>query len=246
MRRFDPRFIRINELREIVDRMQGYGIKPDPKVTHGLNVHDAIYERAATAPPAQILDLTEDQAVEHTLAVARTVTASIQSNGETAVQFAATRVQDQLTLELLDVLAADVPRMIKGLRPTFDTAAAHLTKAIKAGITDRSTAQDVLDLEDGEAAAIWNDLPGHVRTLEGIRSLRAKLSTTLGIAPQKPSHSDDPFTDYTACFVHPDTGITSGPIVVYPANGHGPREWKTPLAEWLALAAWTKGKMQLN
>ncbi len=246
MRRFDPAHIRINDLREVVDAAKAYGIKPDPKVAHGLNVHDVIHERVTTAPTARLLDLTEDQAVEHTIAVARTVADSIQSNGQSAADLAALRVQDQLTREVLDALAADAPRIIKGLRPTFDAATAHLTAAIDAGITARSTPQDVLDLEDGNAAAIWNDLPGHVRTLEGIRSVRAKLSTNLGIAPQKPFHDDEPFTDYTACFVHPDTGITSGFIVVYPNNAAGRSNFPSPLAEWLALAAATNGKMQLN
>lgn len=103
----------------------------------------------------------------------------------------------------------------------------------------------MLDLEDGNAAAIWNDLPGHVRTLQGIRSLRARLSTTLGIAPQD-LYGLDPYVDYTACFAHPDTGITAGFIVVYPNNAAGRSDFASPLAEWLALAAATNGKMQLN
>jgi hypothetical protein len=245
MRRFDPRTIRIHDLSAIVEAATAYGIKPDPKVAHGLTVHDVIHERTTTAPAVNILDLTEDQAVEHAIDLARTYALSIQGNGQSAAAFASMQLQDQITREVLDALAADAPRIIEGIRPTFDAAAAQLTAAIKAGITDRSTAQDVLNLEDAQAAIIWNDLPNQVRILEGIRSLRAKLSTTLGIAPQDP-YSDDPFTDYTACFVHPDTGITSGPIAVYPNNAAGRREWNTPLAEWLTLAAWTKGNMQLN
>lgn len=245
MPRFDPATIRINELRDVVESAKGYGIKPDPKVTHGLNMHDVIHERTVTLPTAHLLDLTEDHAVEHTIRLAHTFAGSIQGHGQSAVQFASMRVQDQLTREILDVLAADAPRIIEGLRPTFDAAAAHLAAAVDAGITARSTPQDVLDLEDGNAAAMWNDLPAHVRTLQGIRSLRARLSTTLGIAPQDP-YGLDPYVDYTACFVHPDTGITSGFIVVYPNNAAGRSDFASPLAEWLAPAAATNGKMQLN
>jgi hypothetical protein len=106
----------------------------------------------------------------------------------------------------------------------------------------QSTAQNVLNLEDAATAVIWNDLPGRVRTLQSIRSLRANMSHKLGIAPQYP-HSEDPFTDYTdytVCFVHPDTGITAGPITVYPNNAAGRSDFRSPLAEWLTLAAMTR------
>jgi hypothetical protein len=243
--RFDPRSIRINELRDIVEDVQAYGIKPDPAVVHGLNVHDVIHERTTTAPTARILDLSEDEAVEHTIRLARTFADSIQGNGMSAAAFASLRVQDQITSELLEVLAADAPRMIKALRPTFDAAADQLTRAIHAGITPRSDAQDVLDLEDAEAAAIWNELDGPIRTLERIKTLRAKMSTTLGIAPQD-KYGLEPYVDYTVCFTHPDTGITSGAILVYPNNVSGRRVFRTPFEEWMTLATWTNGKMQLN
>lgn len=245
MARFDPTRISIHDLRDIVEAAKAYGIKPDPAVDHGISIHDAIHERTSTAPKARILDLTEDQAVEHAFNIARTTAQGARGQGISAASTAATQVQDQLTREVLDVLIADVPRIIKGLRPTFDAAAAHVIEATKAGITARSTPQDVLDLEDGNAAAIWNDLPGHVRTLQGIRSLRARLSTTLGIAPQD-LYGLDPYVDYTACFVHPDTGITSGFIIVYPNNAAGRSDFASPLAEWLALAAAANGRMQLN
>lgn len=245
MTRFDSSLISIHGLRDVVEAAQAYGIKPDPAVAHGISIHDAIHQRTSTAPKARILDLTEDQAVEHAFNIARTTAQGARGQGISAVSTAATLVQDQLTREVLEVLTADAPRIIKALRPTFDAATAHLAAAIGAGITARSTAQDVLDLEDGNAAAMWNELPKHVRTLQGIRTLRASLSTTLGIAPQD-RYGLDPYIDYTACFVHPDTGITSGFILVYPANAAGRSHFASPLAEWLALAAATSGRMQLN
>lgn len=245
MPRFNPATVRINELREIVEAVKAYGIKPDPKVAHGIDIHDAIHHRTATAPTVRILDLTEDEAVDHAFNIARTIAQGNRGEGTTAVGIASTHVQDRLVSETWEVLTADIPRIINELRPTFDTAAAQLTAAIAAGITPKSTAQDVLDLEDAAAAAIWNNLDGHIRTLERIKSLRATMSVRLGIAPQN-KYGDDLVIDYTSCFAHPDTGITSGVNLTYPNNVNIRRTFGTPFEEWMTLATWTNGNMQLN
>lgn len=132
MARFDSRSISINELRNVVEGAQAYGIKPDPSVAHGISIYDAIHERTSTAPKARILDLTEDEAVEHAFNIARTTAQGARGQGISAASTAATLIQDQLTQEVWEVLTADAPRIIKGLRPTFDAAAAHLTAAIDA------------------------------------------------------------------------------------------------------------------
>ncbi|WP_426986560.1 hypothetical protein [Pseudarthrobacter sp. Y6] len=240
---FNPMTIGITDLRDIVDTAAAYGIKPNPKVAHGIQLYETLHPRVTTVPAVTLLDLTEDEAIEHAFAIARSKATFMP--GQPAVGVAVSTLQDQAVRETWEILAADTDRIIQELRPTFDAAAGQVHAAVEAGIRPHSTAQDVLDLEDATAAALWNDLNTHVRALERIKNLRVKMSTKLGLPPQA-FYNGDVITDYTACFADPDTGIKAGAIFAYANNAIGRKTFTEPRQEWLALAAATKGKMQLN
>jgi hypothetical protein len=240
---FNPLTIGIKDLCDIVDTAAAYGIEPNPKVTHGIKLYETLHAKVTTVPAVKLLDLTEDEAIEYAFTVARSK--AVVLPGQPAVGIAASVLQDQIIRETWDILTADADRIIRGLRPTFDAAAGQVHRAIEAGIRAESTPQDVLDLESETAASLWNDLPKHITALERIKNLRVKMSHKLGLAPQA-FYNGDMVTDYTACFVDPDTGITKGVITAYPNNAAGRRTYAHPRQEWLALAAATRGRMQLN
>ncbi|YCH09495.1 hypothetical protein ACTAQJ_07975 [Arthrobacter sp. alpha11c] len=242
--KFSP-LLNINDLRDIVDGAAPYGIEPNEKVSHGLHLYEVLMQQTISAVPAvKLIDLTEEQAVEHAFQVARV--RAIAFPGQPAINMIAANLQDQVVKETAEAMADDASRYIKELRPVFDEAADHLARSVKAGITPTSTAQDVLDLNSQTAATLWNELPTHITSLERIKNLRVRLSRTLGLPPQPFYTNSDPITDYTACFVHPDTGITSGAITNFPNNATGQRVFNTPKQEWLSLATITAGNMQLN
>lgn len=243
--KFNPLVTTINDLRDIVEGAASYGIEPNDKVAHGLKLFETLQIQKVTHIPAvNLLELTEDQVIEHTYRIA-SIRASA-APGQPAINMAADNMQQQVVKETAEALNEDAPRIIEELRPTFDTAAKYLVRAINAGITPNSTAQDVLDLGSSEAATIWNELPAQYKALDRIKGLRVKLSRTLGMPPQVPHYGADPVIDYTRCFVHPDTGITTGAITSYPNNATGRTVYNTPQQEWLYLATITNGNMELN
>lgn len=242
--KFSP-FLNINDLKDIVEGAAPYGIEPSEKVAHGLHLYEVLMQQdISTVPDVKLIDLTEEQAIAHAFEAASV--RAIASPGQPAINMVAANLQNQVVKETAEEMVGDAERYVAELRPVFDKAADHLARCIKAGITPTSTPQDVLDLNSPTAATLWNELPEHITALERIKNLRVRLSRTLGLPPQPFYTNSDPITDYTVCFVHPDTGIKAGAITSFPNNSTGQRIFNTPKQEWLSLAHMTAGNMQLN
>jgi hypothetical protein len=229
-----PMWISPQSFRELAAKLEPFGVKPHPDVARGLAIYDAV-SGLNTVPSVRVLDLTPEQAIEHTFDRHRRASDQLGRPGISQHQ---TNVQDNLLKELQDVVQADVPRILKELRPKFDAAAKAVYTALDLGITSGISAERVLQLEDTRAVDVWRKLPDHLAALGNIARLRMLLSQELGVPPHPEAFAtaSGP-TDFTACFTAPETGVTSGLHVRIPGGTEH---------VWLALAADTGRRLRLN
>lgn len=227
-----PIWISPTAFRDLAPKLAPFGVKPHADIARGLAVYDAV-AGLNTVEPVRVLDLTPEQAVEHTFDRHRRTP---YAGGNPGVALHQTAVQDQLLAELQAVVHADMPRMLKELRPTFNAAAQALYLALDAGITAGMTAERVLALEDPRAVDLWRELPEHLAVLRSIANLRIQLSTELSVPPLKDPQAIGAM-DYTACFTAPETGVTSG---LHGGAFNGADH------AWLTLAAGTGRNLRLN
>lgn len=219
-------------LAALLGKLDAYAIPRHPDIDKAIAAHDFI-QKFLTAPrthEGRILDLDEDQLAEHlTEAAVRTDPRFLGPS--------ATSMQGRLVNEAAHILVHEhLPTILDGLRVPFTKAAKGVFAVAKAGVRPGMDAEDVLALEDISAVKAWRALPEHVRTLDNIAALRIELSEVFGIAPtiSHPQAVLGETVDYTACFVHPDSGVTTG--------------WGTQgtVHRWLSLSIATNGRLRLN
>lgn len=144
-------------------------------------------------------------------------------------------IRTRLEVEAADALRDHVPAICKALAPTFAEAAGKVWTAAQTGIRPNMSANDVIDLDSGDAIAAYRELVPAFTTLSTIADIRINLCRMLDLAPSlTPSQLAIGGTvDYTTLFTHPDLGIAGG------YRGSSP--WR-----WLSLAIFTNGRMTLN
>lgn len=134
-------------------------------------------------PTRPILNLSDDEVIEHAkqLALHWATRGAVQNSiyVEALVALEDKAVAEAQT-ELQNGAAEDI---IKALRPKFNAAAKILQDAIAAGITENTTADDIIDSPHPQAAALWRALPGSIQRLNEIHAIRVYLSQTLELAP---------------------------------------------------------------
>lgn len=229
-----PMWISPQSFRDLATKLEPFGVEPSPDVARGLAIYDAV-AGLNTIEPVRVLDLTPEQAIEHTFDRHRRASDQLGRPGISQHQ---TNVQDQVLKELQDVVQADVPRILNELRPKFDAAAKAVYAALDLGITPGITAERVLELEDIRAVDVWRKLPDHLAALGNMARLRMLLTEDLGVPPRPEAFATahGP-TDFTACFTAPETEVTSGLHTRVPGGSEH---------VWLALAAGTGRKLRLN
>lgn len=196
-------------IRALIAQLEALGVTIPDEVAPLLAVHDRITapEPYKVGPQVELADLGPDDIVRWT--VLRTQQDAIQDTKVHAEQLLAREVAEHLTAHADDVI--DV------LRPAFDQAAGYFTAAHKSGVTEHTTASDLLDAPT-KAVAAWRAATAHVEALGDIARARVAMSHTLGIPPD----DDGSGSAYAACFSNAGTGWTNNPDDV---------------ATWLRLAA---------
>ncbi len=157
---------------------------------------------------------------------------------------------EHLWSETVDAVVPELDHVIAGLQPGFDEAAAALTTAAQTyQFTWRTTSDDVIDLADEQASAVWRASRTSWHALEPYVTLYRSMTEVFGIAPTGVDVTRATFgTVHTPeALGHPDLTVAFAAASnwsfegrYYVDNEFGPRSTGI---DWFALAV---GGLHLN
>lgn len=226
----------INHLRDLASylaRLDAYGVPRHPGIDKAFVLNDHVQGlMSLPTVPDHLLGLEPDQVTDVWRQLAMT------SGGSSApIENAANLLQGRLWENAKTALADHVTVILEHLRPHFTEAATAVTAAAETGIKPTADAQSVIDLDSPDAITAWRNLRPSAEKLADIARLWVDLCETLQLPPHvtQAARAVGERPDWTVCFVHPQTGITSG----HHLDGTAP--WR-----WLSLAIATGGSLRLN
>lgn len=230
--------LRAIDARALATTITKTGIDAPAPLTRAVEILDRLDH--LEAPTTGILNLEDDDIAGFVdrIAIQR---ATAINQGAYAHREALDITRDGVAEEAAQALRdGGVDDLIKALRPRFDKAAKVLHKASQQyGFNTRTSAEDVLNLDNHEATGTYRAISEAISVITEIADVRIKLSRLLGVSPTLQESMDargastwlDPNVqfDFTICFAADGNWSVDGTMHVDKRADAGP--------DWLRMAA---------
>jgi hypothetical protein len=168
------------DVRDLLTQLAAEGVAPPPAAARAMTLLAEVLARCFVATPALAervgTDLDDVDADSLTEAMRRALVDRHLYDSD----WPRSALDAHLAAIAVAAIAADVERILADLRPTWDTAAAAVHGAVRAGIGPHTKAADVLEASDAAVAA-WRALLVAVPVLDRLHRLRNRVLWTAAL-----------------------------------------------------------------
>lgn len=163
-----------NSARDLLALLERENLPVPAALTRALKICDL----GRQPPPARVLDMTDEALL--TLSVVTMV----QFSPTQAYRDAFVRLSERALAEAGDIIRDEhLDDLVLALRPRFDDAADVLHRAVAAGIGPNTIAADVINLDNGDALAVWKLIGPAQDALTAVAAVRERVTQLLNAAP---------------------------------------------------------------